>query len=97
MKIYISQPMLGESHASIIKARARAICFAEKEYPGCFIVDSLFSGTDWNAVRCLAESLKKLAEADVAVFVKGWEKARGCQVEHMVAEKYGIGIEEMTE
>lgn len=35
-------------------------------------------------------SIEILFDADVAVFVKGWEKEKECQVEHMVCEKYGI-------
>lgn len=28
----------------------------------------------------------------MAYFVHGWEDANGCQIEHMVAESYGIPI-----
>jgi hypothetical protein len=29
---------------------------------------------------------------NVAYFAKGWEKARGCKIEHEIALKYGIEI-----
>ena len=40
----------------------------------------------------LGESLKKLSEADVAIFAKGWWRSRGCKVEHESAVAYGIEV-----
>ena len=45
----------------------------------------------------LAKSIEKLAEADIAVFTPGWEKARGCRIEHQIAEEYGISIFEIKQ
>lgn len=44
------------------------------------------------SVWYLAKSLEILAQADLALFMKGWEKARGCKIEHLVAQEYGIPI-----
>ena len=46
--------------------------------------------TDARPLWYLGESLKLLATADVAYFAKGWEKARGCKIEHTCAVEYGI-------
>lgn len=56
------------------------------------IIDSFFqeAPTDAKPLWYLGESLKLLAEADVAYFAKGWEKARGCKIEHTCAVEYGI-------
>lgn len=35
-----------------------------------------------------------LATADVAYFASGWKNARGCKIEHICAEQYGIKIVE---
>lgn len=40
----------------------------------------------------LAKSLERMAECDMVYFCKGWENARGCQMEYEAASKYGIGI-----
>ncbi|MDA3730042.1 DUF4406 domain-containing protein [Niameybacter massiliensis] len=43
-------------------------------------------------LQYLARSLDYLATADVAYFVEGWDKARGCKIEYLCAEEYGIKI-----
>lgn len=43
-------------------------------------------------VYALGESIKLMANADCAYFMKGWNKARGCIIEHEVCERYGIPI-----
>lgn len=43
----------------------------------------------------LGMSIEMLFGADVAVFAKGWEREKECQVEHMVCEKYGIKMIEL--
>jgi hypothetical protein len=43
-------------------------------------------------VYYLGKSLKVLAEADIAVFGKGWKCGRGCLVEHEVCQSYGIKV-----
>ena len=40
----------------------------------------------------LAQTLILLADADYIYFVNGWQTARGCKVERLVAEEYGIPI-----
>lgn len=38
----------------------------------------------------LGKSIELLAQADVAYFVKGWNKARGCLIENECAFRYGV-------
>jgi hypothetical protein len=40
----------------------------------------------------LGESIKMLADADVAYFVDGWKNARECIMEHEACKLYGIDI-----
>ena len=42
----------------------------------------------------LIESLKKLSEADIAVFVGDYNTARGCIIEYTVCREYGVPIYE---
>ena len=58
------------------------------------ILDTLFDDTDATPLALLARALGKLAEADAVIFAPGWETARGCRMEHLAAEEYGIRIVE---
>lgn len=56
------------------------------------VIDSFFRGAPANAkpLWFLGESLKLLADADVACFAPGWKNARGCVIENCCALHYGI-------
>lgn len=100
-KLFISQPMRGKTDEEILKEREKAIASAEKHLgEPVEVIDSFFQGAPANAkpLCYLSESLKLLAEADVAYFAKGWEEARGCKIENTCAIEYGIEvIEDYTE
>jgi len=94
-KLFISQPMNGRTDAEIRETREKII----QEVKAIFredveVLDSHFEGLspDAKPLWCLGESLKLLAEADAAYFAKGWEKARGCRVEHRCARLYGTPL-----
>ena len=40
----------------------------------------------------LAKSLENMSLCHAAYFCKGWEKARGCKIEHDAAVAYGLKI-----
>ena len=100
-KLFISQPMRGKTDEEILKEREKAIASAENHLgEPVEVIDSFFQGAPVNAkpLWYLSESLKLLAEADVAYFAKGWEEARGCKIENTCAIEYGIEvIEDYTE
>ena len=96
-KVFISQPMNGLSDLQIQKDRARVIeglynmgykpdeitiidTYIEENAP-----DNVNSGL-WY----LGKSLELLADADIAVFAKGWRSARGCHIELNCEKDYGI-------
>lgn len=98
MKIFISQPMRNKTDAEIQAERAEAIDKCQTYY-ACIgekidIIDSIIEGAPDGAkpLWYLGESLKLLSEADAAFFVHGWEKNRGCRIEHMACVEYGIRI-----
>jgi len=37
----------------------------------------------------LSQSIRYIGKVDALYFMKGWEKARGCKIEHEVAVEYG--------
>ena len=93
-KLFISQPMRGKTDEEILKEREKAIEKAKSILADdAEIIDSFFTDDYVSKNRplyCLGKSLKLLAGADVAYFVKGWEYARGCKIEHTCAIEYGV-------
>ena len=104
MKVFISQPMAGRSESEILKERERLIANIKEREPEAEIIDSYqrdyafavnnFTSPkdDKGALKYLAESLKMLADADIAVFPKGWQMFRGCVIEEQCARFYGITV-----
>lgn len=91
MKIFISQPMKGLSEKEIKFNREKAIKNIKSLYgDDAEIIDSFIEG-EGNSLWFLGKSIELLSTADVAYFLKGWNKARGCRIEYMCASNYGIG------
>lgn len=102
MKAMISQPMAGKTDEEIKETRKKAIKVLEEK--GYKIVNTLFTD-DWYSKEkmkqrgvvqiplCfLAKSLENMSLCHAAYFCKGWEKARGCRIEHEAAREYGLVI-----
>ncbi len=93
MKVMISQPMKGRTNQEIKEERAELVKRIEEE--GDIVLDTVFNKAPKNvdeAVWFLAKSIEVLANADKVIFMKGWEKERGCKIEHQVAVEYGKEI-----
>ena len=92
-KVYISMPMAGKSREEIERVQRETFktLSASLENESVELIDNYFAH-DLSPLECLAECLKRMAGADYVVFVDGWENARGCKVERLCAEEYGIGI-----
>lgn len=92
MKAMISQPMAGKSNEQIKKERASVI--ERLNNLGWEVIDTVFAKEPPEksniAVYYLAKSIEALSEADAVLFMNGWEKARGCQIEHDICLKYDI-------
>ncbi len=94
MKIMISQPMNGLS-VEQVKANRKAV--VEKlEKQGHEVVDTVIAETPpdspHQALWYLGKSLELMAQCDAVCFLPGWGNARGCLIEHEVAEKYGLAV-----
>ena len=91
MRIFISQPMKDLSEEEIRHNREKAIRKIKGLYGNDVeILDSYIDGGG-TPLWCLGKSIELLSTADVAYFLKGWNSARGCRIEYMCAENYGIG------
>lgn len=102
MKAMLSQPMNGKTDEEIVATRERAI--KELEAAGYEVVNTLFTD-EWyssenmknrgveNIPLCfLAKSLENMSLCNAVYFCKGWDKARGCKIEHDAAVAYGLDI-----
>ena len=101
-KAMLSQPMAGKTDEEIVTTREKAV-EALKEN-GYEIVNTLFTD-EWYSKEAiekrgvvqrplcfLAKSLENMSLCHAAYFCKGWEKARGCRIEHEAAVAYGLDI-----
>lgn len=92
-KVMISQPMKGKTSEQIKKERAELV--KELQEAGYEVLDTVFENAPEDedvAIYMLSQSIRYLGKADMIVFMKGWEKARGCKIEHQVAVGYGKEI-----
>lgn len=91
MKIMISQPMNGKTEEQIREEREEITKRLQEE--GHEVVDTIFieeAPKNCNiAVYYLAKSIEMIGKVDALYFMKNWEKARGCKIEHQVAVEYG--------
>lgn len=102
MKAMLSQPMAGKTDEEIIATREKAVAALKAE--GYEIVNTLFTDEWYNnksmeergvvqiPLCFLAKSLENMSLCHAAYFCKGWEKARGCRIEHDAAVAYGLDI-----
>lgn len=102
MKAMLSQPVNGKTDEEIKATREKAI--AALTDMGYEVVNTLFTD-EWYSPESmkergvvqiplcfLAKSLENMSLCHAAYFCKGWEKARGCIIEHAAAEAYGLEI-----
>ena len=92
-RLFISQPMKDKTDEQILNEREKAIKLA-KEAIGeeVEVIDSFFQNAPHDAkpLWFLGKSLELLSTADIVYFAEGWDKYRGCKIEHTCALEYGI-------
>lgn len=87
--VMISQPMRGKTDEEIREKRKQVVNMLENQ--GFNVIDTIIEDfTDKiDPIFYLVKSLEYLANANYVYFMKGWEKAKGCKIEHEVAVEYG--------
>lgn len=94
MKVMISQPMNGRNEEEIKKERQEIIEKFNKMH--IEVINTLFTEEppqDGNqAIFYLAKSINAMKDIDALYMCDRWIGARGCRVEHLVAQQYGIKI-----
>lgn len=92
-KLFISQPMRDKTNEEIKAERTLAVEKAKKVLgEDVEVIDSFFENAPHDAkpLWFLGKSFELLSIADIAFFCKGWEKYRGCKMEHAACKEYGI-------
>ena len=94
MKVMISQPMAGKTTEQI-RAERQIIVDGLKKL-GHEVVDTIFTSeppsTSNKALWCLGGALRLMSYCDAVLFMKGWDKARGCRIEHAAALEYDLQL-----
>ena len=102
MKAMLSQPMNGKTDEEIVATRERAIRVLEGK--GYEIVNTLFTDEWYNRDKMeergvvqiplcfMAKGIENMSLCNAVYFCKGWDKARGCKIEHDVALAYGLEV-----
>ena len=94
LKIMISQPMAGKTNEQILDERKELI--RELQNEGHIIIDTVLDiSENKSPIYYLAKSIELLDQADAVIFMKGWQNARGCRVEHFIALEYGKYVKEL--
>lgn len=101
IKVFISQPMKGKSEEEILLTRKLLTRLIQGKLSGwCEIIDSYFEdypeakGHKNIALKYLAKSIDKLADADLFLQLKDYDAGsqRGCMIELECAREYGLLI-----
>lgn len=93
-KVMISQPMKGKTKEQINAERESVVKeLLEKGYE---TIDTVFAESPEEAqnkpVWYFSKAIEAMSTVDAMYFMEGWEEARGCKLEHQIAEAYGIEI-----
>lgn len=93
-RVFISQPMRGESELGIEQVRHHILDWAPRALRKHDLIEipklSRWQAESSHPVYCLGHSLQNLSRANVVIFAPGWEEARGCRIEHEVCVQYHI-------
>lgn len=94
LKVFISQPF-GDKSKKEIKKERRGIK-KELERQGYEVLDTIIGiEEDGSPIKYLAKEIEIMDRADIVMFMEGWERARGCIIEHEVALRYGKFVIEL--
>ena len=95
--VFFSQPMRGKDSALLRRERSDAILTIRRVLsPRAEELDSLLPDASlYKPLSNLGRAINVMADADLAVFLPGWEEARGCRIENRCAEAYGIPTVEL--
>lgn len=90
--------MKEKTDKEILEERERAIRNIKNKFDSdqVEILDTFFTDhtDESNPLEFLGRSIIYLGKADLVYFIKGWDEARGCRIEHLCATEYGLTVME---
>ena len=95
-KIFVSMRISGQDKDEIIQLQKNITAAVAEELHEKFELKDDFEliephiEDDMNSLNCLIENIRRLSEADFAVFFDDWEDERNCRLERIYAEEYDI-------
>ena len=99
-RVFISQPMTGRTLDEVKKERQDIDTIMHELNDGLStkgisvkVIDSFDEQAfieGRNPLDCLGDCIKKMSEANIVVFAPGWDKSRGCRIEHQCAVEYQL-------
>lgn len=99
MKVFISVPMRGRTNVEIAGAitiaKSKLAKMAEENNEVIEYVDNFVNMRDDTDIKnpsmyCLGGAIQKMSKCDAIYFCPGWDEARGCVIERLVAVSYGL-------
>lgn len=92
MKVFISLPMHGRTDEEVKKEMKRGVDYLKNIYKNeeVEMIDTFIDLGDAPRLVYLGRSIQLMADADLVLFMPGWNRADGCLVEHLTAIRYGI-------
>ena len=92
MKIFLSQPMTGRTNEQIKTERQELVDYYTSL--GHEVIDTVFDfsnvDTKHIGVYYMGYSIVAMADADLVVFMNGWQDSRGCKLEMELAKQYEV-------
>lgn len=96
MKVFLSHPMRGLTEKEVEEMRNDAITTLRQILgEDMEVIDNYHhqdvpedAGRLWH----LGRSIQQLETSDLVYFCPGWQKAKGCRIEHQIAKMYGVPI-----
>lgn len=97
-KLFVCLPLEKENLEGAITKQQQAASDMEKQtatmYDVIDYIDADLFGV--HPIKSLSKALNSLAEADVAVFLPGWNRSNICKVVRLCADAYRIKVFELS-
>lgn len=93
-KIMISMPMANKNYIELLlKYQNYKRLLMEREFK---VINTLFRYEKKEYINMpifyLSKAIQAMSKCDAVFFAKGWQKARGCKIEHEIAKQYGLEL-----
>lgn len=94
--VFISTPVEGRTEQEVTAERKAAAQLVMEKYGPFNLLDTFVPCSEFSSpIEHLAERIKRLQAAEVAVFPRDWWHYRECRLEHAVCVAYHIPVIEV--